>query len=277
MDTLTAQAAPLLLVDLIPVLVPFAGLLGVVIGSFLNVVIYRVPAGLSVVSPASACPQCRTPIRARDNIPLVSWLLLRGKCRDCTEPISARYPNVEAATGVLFAMVAWWSLHHAPALTPVLLYLCAAGVALFMIDLDCFRLPDAIVLPSYGVVGVLLCVAGLVSGQWPVSTVVLSALVWWLTFVLPYYLTAKRGMGLGDVKLAPVLGAALGAVGWGASLVGLFAGFALGAVVGLAMMRFGSAHRKTKMPYGPFLLTGALFGLLLGTPVWHAYLSLVGL
>lgn len=339
--TLAALSAPTsaLLSDAAPFLIGLAGLLGLIIGSFLNVVIYRVPAGLSIVSPPSACPGCGTHIKARDNVPVLSWLLLRGRCRACKTSISVRYPLVEATTGVLFAATTWWSLVNAPALAPVLLYLTAVGVALFLIDLDCQRLPDSIVLPSYFVVstgllvagmlgdnwtftqtglaalafslvfaapyyvmqkedlrlggedwapllgvtvgvvgwGVALWAAGTLVGEWPIQQMLLSALVWWLAFALPYGFTKGRGMGLGDVKLAPLLGVVLGVLGWGASLVGLLSGFVLGTVVGVVLMSFGKAGRKTKVPFGPFMLLGAVFGLVLGRPIFDVYLRLTGL
>ena len=208
---------------------------------------------------------------------MLSWLLLRGRCRTCAQPISARYPAVEAATGVLFAAATWWALGHDPALLPVVLYLVATGIALFMIDLDVKRLPDPIVLPSYVVVLVLLVVAGALSGEWPVARAGLSAVVWFGVFAVPWFVTAGRGMGFGDVKLAPVLGVALGWIGWGASLVGLVAGFAFGAVVGVALVLGTGAGGKTKVPFGPFMLTGAAAGLLLGNRVFGWYLETMGL
>ena len=135
-------------------LTAFSALLGLLIGSFLNVVIWRVPRGESVASPPSHCPGCERPIRPRDNVPVLSWLLLRGRCRDCRTAISARYPAVELGTAVVFGVLAWhfgfdWAL-------PAYLYLGAISVALAMIDIDVHRLPDAIVLPSYGFAAVLL-------------------------------------------------------------------------------------------------------------------------
>lgn len=252
----------------------FFAVLGLVIGSFLNVVIYRVPAGLSVVSPRSACPRCQTAIRARDNIPVLSWLLLRGRCRDCAAPISARYPAVELATGALFALVAGWALTQAPALLPLWLYLAAAGVALFMIDVDTMRLPDQIVKPSYVVVAAGLVTAGVLAGEWPVTRVGVCALIWLLTFAIPWLVTTGRGMGFGDVKLAPLLGAALGAVGYGEALVGLMSGFLIGAVVAPLLMLVKGGKRK--IPYGPYMLTGALVGLLFGGDAWTWYLTFTG-
>ncbi|MDQ6648998.1 MAG: prepilin peptidase, partial [Actinomycetota bacterium] len=125
------------------------GIAGLLIGSFLNVVVWRVPRGQSVVRPASACPSCHVPIRARDNLPVAGWLVLRGRCRDCHEPISSRYPIVELATGVLFAVLAV-RFGFDPVL-PAFLYLGAVGLALALIDLDTRRLPNALTLPSYPV------------------------------------------------------------------------------------------------------------------------------
>ena len=145
----------------------FAGLFGLAIGSFLNVVVWRVPRGESVVSPPSACPGCETPIRPRDNVPVAGWLLLKGRCRDCDVKISPRYPIVEATTGVLFVIMAL-RFGLDPVL-PAYLYLAAVGLALALIDLDCKRLPDALTLPSYPVAAVLLGVAALTgsdSGDW---------------------------------------------------------------------------------------------------------------
>ena len=154
---------------MIPVVVwtVVAGVFGLAVGSFLNVVIYRVPVGESVVSPPSKCPSCGASIRNRHNVPVFGWLLLRGRCYDCKAPISARYPLVEAATGVLFAAVTWRLLViDMPWALAAYLYLAAAGVALAMIDIDVKRLPDKIVLPSYAVVAVLLTVAAIGEHDW---------------------------------------------------------------------------------------------------------------
>lgn len=265
-----------MLETLSPLLVGLAALFGLIIGSFLNVVVYRVPAGLSVVTPRSACPNCTTPIRERDNIPVVSWLLLRGRCRDCEAPISARYPLVEAATAALFGAVTYWLLHHDhETAVPVWLYLCAIGVALFLIDLDVMRLPDQIVLPSYPVVAVGLIGAGLASGDWPVARTLESTALWALVFALPWFATAGRGMGFGDVKLAPLLGACLGWLGWGESLVGLLGGFLIATIVSITLMVILKTGHK--IAYGPYMLTGALVGLFAGDPLWRTYLDVMGL
>ncbi|WP_246056552.1 prepilin peptidase [Cellulomonas cellasea] len=253
-----------------------AALFGAAIGSFLNVVVWRVPRRESVVHPPSACPACGHEIRPRDNVPVVSWLLLRGRCRDCAAPISARYPLVEAGTAVLFALTAAW-LGPSWAL-PAFLYLAAVAVALALIDLDTHRLPNAIVLPSYPVAAVLLALASANPGgasDWPallraaIGCAVLYAVYFLLVLVYP------AGMGFGDVKLAGVLGLYLGWVGWGALVVGWFAAFVLGGVFGVALLLSGRAGRKTGIPFGPWMLVGAAVGLLAGEPLLDAYLDLL--
>jgi leader peptidase (prepilin peptidase) / N-methyltransferase len=255
-------------VSLLPVYAAFAGLFGLAIGSFLNVVIYRVPAGLSVVSPPSACPSCNAPIRNRHNIPVVGWLALHGRCADCRAPISARYPIVEAATAALFVAltIRLASLHLSPAL-PAYLYLAAAGLALALIDIDHHRLPDAIVLPSYVVVAVTLTVASLVTDDWQalVRAAIGAAALFAGYFALA--LAYPSGMGFGDVKLAGVLGALLGWLSWSALVIGTFAGFVLGALYGVALMALGRAGRKTAIPFGPFMIAGSLLAVFVAAPL----------
>lgn len=250
-----------------------AGVLGLLIGSFLNVVVHRVPAGRSVVRPRSACPACAAPIRSRDTVPVVSWLLLGGRCRDCAAAVPLRYPAVEAVTGVLFAALA--VTYGRSGALPALLWVAAAGVALFVIDLDCHRLPDAIVLPSYPVVAALLVAGGAVTGDLPVRRAVLSAGLWLGVYGALWSVTLGRGMGLGDVKLAGLLGLALGWVGWGPSVLGLFAGFAAGAAVGAGLLVSGRVTRGEPIAHGPFLLLGAAAGLFVGPAVWHAWTQLL--
>ena len=253
------------------------GVLGTLIGSFLNVVVHRVPAGQSIVSPGSACPECRHAVRGRDNVPVVSWLLLRGRCRDCAAPISARYPLVEAGTGLLFVLVAL-RLAATGELSVLAAFLVAtaAGVDLALIDLEHGRLPFSIT----GVAAVLV-VLTLALGWWggdvEALTVLVSAGIWLAVYGGIWFFTGGRGMGLGDVALAPLLGAVLGALGLGASVVGLAAGFMLGAVVGVVLLATGRARRGVRIPHGPFMLLGAACGLFVGTPLAETYLTVVGL
>lgn len=269
--------------------VGFAAATGLAIGSFLNVVVHRVPAGLSVVAPASACPRCGHAIRARDNVPVLSWAVLRGQCRDCAEPISVRYPLVELATAALFALVV---LRFGPALlaatdareaavaTAVLvamLYLMAVSVALALIDLDVHRLPNAIVLPAYPVLAALLTAASAFSGDWGallragVGLAVLGGGYLALALVVP------GGMGLGDVKLAGVLGLVLAYLGWGPLAVGAFGAFLLGGSFAIGLMVAGRAKRGSGIPFGPWMLGGAWLGVFIGQSVLDGYLRIIGL
>ena len=259
-----------------PLVVGLVAPLGLAIGSFLNVVVHRVPLGLSVVHPPSACPQCRQPVRGRDNVPVLSWLLLRGRCRDCRTPIPVRYPLVEAGTAALLVAVA---LHlQDVALVLAVLPVAAAGVALALIDLEHQRLPFAI-----SGVALVLALPGVVADQLGSSPAaplwqLLAGLAAWVgVYAGTWLLTGGRGMGLGDVVLAPVLGLALGALGLGPALVGLMAGFVLGAVVGVVLLATGRLRRGERLPHGPFMLLGAAAGVFAGEPIASAYLSLTGL
>jgi leader peptidase (prepilin peptidase)/N-methyltransferase len=252
----------------------FLGVLGLLIGSFLNVVVHRVPAGQSVVSPPSSCPECSHPVRPRDNIPVLSWLLLRGRCRDCAAPISARYPLVEAGCAALFASLTL-RFGLSPVL-PALLFLAAIGLALALIDLDVSRLPFEISVPGLGVTALLLVAAGFADGWSPIAVALLSAAAWFGLYWSLWFGTGGRGMGLGDVVLAPTLGLALGWLGWGPSLVGLLGGFAIGAVVGVTLMVIGRAGRRSQIPFGPSMLAGALVGVFAGSAIWGAYLGALG-
>ncbi len=260
-------------------LVLLAGLLGLLIGSFLNVVIHRVPRGESVVHPPSACPGCGHAIRPRDNVPVLSWLVLRGRCRDCGEPISPRYPLVELATGVAFAGVVAAVLGHGPTpwVIPALLYLAAVSIALSLIDIDVKRLPDAIVLPSYPVLLVLLTVASAGAGDWSalVRAAIGAVAGFGFYFVLAFIYPA--GMGFGDVKLAGVLGMAMAWYGWGVLVVGTFAGFLLGGVVGVVLIAFRLGNRKTMIPFGPYMIVGAWLAVGFGDAVVGWYLTTTGL
>jgi leader peptidase (prepilin peptidase)/N-methyltransferase len=252
-------------------LVLWCALAGLMIGSFLNVVIWRVPQGLSVVRPPSACPACGAQIRARDNVPVLGWLLLRGRCRDCGNGISIRYPVVELGTAIVFAALAV-RLGYDSAL-PAYLYFGAIGVALALIDFDTKRLPDVLTLPAYPATVVLLGGAALFESH-PgavlralVGAAVMGGLYFALWFAYP------AGMGFGDVKLAPTIGAYLGWLSYGVLGVGVFLGFLYGGVLGIAVMLLGRGGRKTKLPFGPFMLAGALTSILVGQHLANAYLS----
>lgn len=267
------------------------GVLGTLIGSFLNVVVYRVPRGASIVAPPSACGACGHEVRGYDNIPLVSWLVLRGKCRDCAAPISVRYPLVELAGAVAFAVVAWLFVPDilgafgagavAGGVTGVLvlvayLYLVAISIALALIDLDTRRLPNVLVLPMYAVGVVLFTAAAAVSGHWQHLA---SAGIGLAGVGLCYLLLAiarPGGMGMGDVKLAGALGLFLGWLGPETLAVGVIAGFVLGGGAGLVLLLRG-AGRRSALAFGPWLLAGAWVGILAGPEIAAAYLGALGL
>ncbi len=255
-------------------LVGGCALLGLFIGSFLNVVIYRVPRGESVVSPRSRCPGCGEEIAWYDNLPVVSWLVLRGRCRRCRESISARYPVVELLTAVVFGSLAL-ALSDQPWAVPAYLWVGGVGVALAAIDIDTHRLPDVLTLPSYAVVAVLLVLPAVAYDTW--SSYLRAALAAAALFAF-YFLLAflKPGaMGFGDVKLAGVLGLVLGWLGWGVLILGGFLGFLLGGLLGGILMAVGRAGRKSKIPFGPFMLAGALVAVLWGPWLVDAYLDIV--
>lgn len=249
-----------------------AAVLGLLVGSFLNVVIWRVPRGESLLRPGSHCPSCGESLRWRDNVPVLSWLLLRGRCRTCQAHISPRYVVVEVLTGTLFAALA---LRHGPeAALPAHLYLAAVGIALAVIDIDVQRLPDALTLPSYGVALGLLGIAALVDGepgQWLRAVLAMAAL---FTFYFLVALLYPAGMGFGDVKLAGLIGLYLGWLGWGPWFVGAFGAFLLGGTTAIALVVAGRAGRGSAIPFGPFMLLGALVAVFAGNPLASAYLDL---
>jgi leader peptidase (prepilin peptidase)/N-methyltransferase len=246
--------------------VAIAALFGAVIGSFLNVVAYRLPRHESLVSPGSRCPSCDTPIKPYDNLPVIGWLLLRGRCRACGVRISARYPAIEALSAVLAVAVvlARHSVHD----IALGLVLVMVLVPVAMIDLEHRIIPNAITLPAALVavgIGAVTRPGGL-----PEQLIAGAAAG---GFLLLFALAYPRGMGMGDVKLAAVLGLFLGrSVG-----VALFVGVIAGAIVGAAIMarRGVAAGRKTAVPFGPFLALGGVVALLAGSPLVHWYLHSV--
>lgn len=271
------------------VLIIATALIGALIGSFLNVVIHRVPARRSIVHPPSACPQCGARVRARDNVPVISWLLLRGRCRECGEPISRRYPLVELVTAAVFAgvaavfvppILAAASAADAAAAALVLvahLYFAGITIALTAIDLEHHRLPDVIVLPSYAVAVVVFGASALVAGDGERMAIAAAGAGLLFAAYLALALVSPRGMGMGDVKLAGVIGVYLGWAGWAGLAVGTLAAFVLGGLLGLLLIALRKASRSTGIPFGPWMLGGAWIGILLGDPIAQAYLALFGL
>ena len=241
----------------------FAAAFGAAVGSFLNVVIYRLPRGESLVHPGSHCPGCDNAIRPYDNVPVLAWLWLRGRCRDCRIRISARYPGVEALTAALAVAVVLTQSSTRQLVLGLALVLVLVPVTL--IDFDHQIIPNKITLPaalSALVLGAIIDPAYLPTQL--ISGVAAAAFL--LVFVLAY----PRGMGLGDVKLAGVLGLFLGASVAAAIMAGVLLGTVVGGVV---MARVGVAQgRKTKLPFGPFLAAGGVLALFAGGPILHWYL-----
>jgi leader peptidase (prepilin peptidase)/N-methyltransferase len=241
-----------------------AALAGMLIGSFLNVVVYRLPRGESLSRPRSRCPGCGAPIAPYDNIPVLSWVMLRGHCRRCGEPISIRYPLVELTTGVLYALVV---VAKDDAVDIALgLLLVTALVPITLIDLELRLIPNRITLPA--------AVAALLAGVLLDISFVPEQLIAGAAaggFFLLAALAYPRGMGMGDVKLAGMLGLYLGR----AVAPAIFAGLMAGVVVGAAVIARKGARegRKTAVPFGPFLALGAIFGLFAGDAVVDAYLD----
>lgn len=237
-------------------LITVAFIFGSVIGSFLNVCIYRIPAGESVVTPRSRCPHCQTTIRWYHNLPVASWVLLRGRCAYCHASFSIRYPLVEALTGAFFALFLFrFGLHPA---TLVAWLLAAALVTISFIDFDHQIIPDVISLP--GIPVGFLCSLALPWVSWQSSLLgILMGGGMLLTIALGYeWLTGHEGMGLGDVKLLAMLGGFLGAP---AILPIIFLASIMGTIVGIPLMLITRAGRKLAIPFGPFLAGAALLYL----------------
>jgi len=240
-----------------------AGTFGLLLGSFLNVVAYRLPRGESLVTPASRCPGCDTPIKPYDNVPVLSWLLLRGRCRSCATPIAWRYPLVELATALLMALAVvvigpneqvWLGLAFVLLLVPVT-----------VIDIDFRIIPNKLMI--LGAVVALAILALTRPGDIPEHLIAAVAAG---GFLLIAALAYPGGMGMGDVKLAFVMGLFLGRDVGPAMLAGLAAGSLIGVAI---MARKGTKEgRKTAIPFGPFLALGGLAGLLAGDPVVDWYL-----
>jgi leader peptidase (prepilin peptidase)/N-methyltransferase len=257
-------------------LLSLIALLGLTVGSFLNVVIYRVPRGQSLIAPGSHCPACKHPIRGRHNIPVLGWLVLKGRCADCDTRFGARYPLVEVTTGVVFvALTVQLGQSHLLSALPAYSYFAAIGIALALIDVDCHRLPNAVILPSYPVLAILLTVSAAWQHDWPAllrAGLGAAALFGFYLVVRSVY---PAGMGLGDVRLAGLLGGLLAYLSWSALVIGAFGGFLLGAVAGVAVITSGRGTPKTALPFGPFMIAATLLAIFAAQPIAATYLDLI--
>ncbi len=241
--------------------------LGACIGSFLNVCIYRIPAGLSIVHPPSRCPQCGTQIRWWQNIPIVSWLFLRGKCATCKVKISARYLLVEILTGLLFLKIfIMFAIHPA---TLVFWVFAAALVTLTFIDLDHQIIPDVISLPGI-ILGFVTVALTPLTWSDSILGILLGGGSLWLIAIIYEFLTKNEGMGGGDIKLLAMIGAFLG---WKAIMPVIFISSCLGTLVGVPLMLRQGASGKLAIPFGPFLSAAALIWFFYGGLLLRWYLG----
>ncbi len=253
-------------------------MLGAAIGSFLNVVVYRLPAGLSLLHPPSRCPHCLTPIRKRDNLPIVGWLKLKGRCAHCRAPVSPRYPIVEAATGVLFLIT--YLAFGLSIQTPSYWLFLSLLLALGLIDLDTMTLSNplmkmgvisglifqaAIGFSMHGITGAIVSLASSAIGM------VLGILLIDGITVIGSFVFRRPAMGDGDAFLAAMMGAWLG---WKYLLLSVFLAALVGAIVGLGGRLVGQMHRFQKMPFGPCLALGAALSVFVGHGILSRYLAL---
>jgi len=243
--------------------------IGLCVGSFLNVVIYRVPRRESVVRPRSHCPGCDAPIADRDNIPVVSWVLLRGRCRSCGTRISVRYPLVELGTAVLFVAAAvrlgaTWQL-------PAFCVFFASLLAISVIDLDHYIIPNRVIYPTLAVTIPLLVVAAAADGSWGHLRNAAIGGVAGFAVLLAIHVAVPRGMGFGDVRLAGVIGMMLGWLGLRYLFLGLFLAFMLASIIGVALIAARLRSRKDAVPFGPFMALGAVLAVLWGRAILDAY------
>ncbi|WP_170871476.1 prepilin peptidase [Desulfosporosinus metallidurans] len=242
------------------------GLLGLLIGSFLNVVIYRVPRGESIVTPGSHCPACGHYLRAWELVPVVSFLIQKGQCRNCQARISWRYPMVELLTGVLFYLTVALSfgMEIHPARLLLNLVFVAVLIALAFIDLDTFRLPDVLTLPllGLGLLGAFLIPGNPTGWESVLSALGAGGLFWIIARFYP------QGMGLGDVKLVAAMGAFLG---FPSIFLAIFIGSFLGALIGIFLLLAGRKGFRQQIPFGPYLALGAILALFWGTQIFDWY------
>ena len=252
--------------------VGFVALNGLLIGSFLNVLIYRIPREQSILFPASSCLSCHRPLRVWHNIPLFSWLALRGRCAYCHAHISARYPLVELGTALLFGAITL--RFGVSAELPAYLYLASIGIVLALIDMDVRRLPDAILLPSYVVTVLLLMPAGAIDADWQraVRSLITMGAMWAVYFALAL---AYPAMDFAEAKLAGLIGLCLGWLSWSTAVIGLFAAFLISGGSGLVLDGGRRGQQRTdasaRVPFALSLVAAAVLALFVSVPISHWY------
>lgn len=244
----------------------WAFVFGAIIGSFLNVVIYRLPIGQSLVSPPSRCPKCGYSLKWYDNVPIVGWVMLGGRCRRCRAPVSIQYPLVELITALLFVLVVWLT-PPGPLMISRLLLVCVL-IVLFGIDLEHQILPNSITLPGI-VAGVLLSVIAPPGLRDSLLGVLLGGGVLYAIAGAYYLWRREEGMGMGDVKMLAMIGAFLG---WKAVLVTLVLSSFSGAAIGMVLIAVQRGGMKLALPFGTFLSLGALAAMFVGEPLvaWYS-------
>ena len=251
-----------------PYPIAVAALFGALIGSFLNVCIHRLPREVSIVWPASACTQCGRALSWFENIPVVSYVFLRGRCRTCRTPISARYPIVETLTAAMFAL-AWWFYGPGPLLASRLVFGCAL-IVLFAIDLEHYLLPNVITIPGIAI-GFLLSLINPPGWQSSLIGIIVGGGVLRLIAEGYYRIRHEEGIGMGDVKMLAMIGAFLG---WQLTLLSLMLASVAGTIIGVALIATGRGTMKYALPFGTFLAIGAAASAAVGQVILKWYFKL---
>ncbi len=251
--------------------IAIALVLGLAFGSFMTVAIYRVPAGESVIRPRSRCPSCGAPIRTADNIPVISWLMLRGRCRACGVRISAVYPLTELTSGVLFVAVAL--VYEDPWRAVLLAPFAGLMVAISVIDVRHRRIPNRLVYPAVVIAAAVIIAGDLAGGGLNALDAGIGLIAYGLGLMV-IALISPKGMGMGDVKLAGLIGLVLGSIGLDLVAVAAGMGILLGGVGAIVALLAG-AGRKSAIPFGPYLAAGAVIAVFVGSQIAHAYLNLI--
>lgn len=246
-----------------------AGVAGLLVGSFSNVLVHRLPLNESIVRPGSRCPSCRAPVAPYDNVPVLSWILLGGRCRSCKAPISPRYPLLELSNGALWALVLRFAPSWGDFATGA--FLCSACLALLAIDAEFFILPDAITLPG---IAVGLALSFVSARRTPLEALLGAALGAGGLFLVAFLyekIAGQEGMGLGDVKMLGMIGALLGPSG---VVVTILSASVSGTVIGLGLILFRGGSGKTRLPFGVFLALGAIAAWFFAGPLTERYRAL---